>query len=500
MSAFTGSSVDVVQQFPGLRALVVGDAMLDVYLEGVATRLCKEGPVPVLEQTAIEHAPGGAANTAANVRALGAEADFVGIVGTDRVSEDLREALHSRGIDANGLVADRRCRTLRKTRLIANGQYIARYDEGDCRVYSEQSERRMIALLEAKVPGRKVLIVSDYDYGTVSDAAIERIGRLARARRMVFAVDAKHPNRFAQAGATIIAPNLAEACRAIDPGAAPLHSVSIEAAERISRRLQSIVDAELVAVTLAGDGVMLVGRNGEAHHLPARCVAHAGDVGAGDSFLAAAALALATGADPILAVRIGIDAASIAVTKRRTSVVEHRELLRRVSLDDETPSRSLKSLATIVEAERFGGKRIVFTNGVFDILHAGHVQILRKARALGDLLVVGINSDASTRRLKGEARPINHERDRLALVSALESVDYAIIFDEDNPANLIRTLRPHIHVKGGDYTPESLPEAEAAREVGARIEILSLVSGRSTTNVIHRIASLAAGSPLEAGQ
>ncbi|MGI8477469.1 MAG: D-glycero-beta-D-manno-heptose 1-phosphate adenylyltransferase, partial [Thermomicrobiales bacterium] len=196
--------------------------------------------------------------------------------------------------------------------------------------------------------------------------------------------------------------------------------------------------------------------------------------------------------------QIGIDAAGIAVTKRRTAVVEHRELLRRVSLDGQSPIQSLKTLAAVVDAARFGGQRVVFTNGVFDILHAGHVQILRRAKALGDVLVVGINSDASTRRLKGNARPINHERDRLALVAALESVDHAIIFEEDDPAELIRALRPHVHVKGGDYTPETLPEADAAREVGARIEILSLVDGRSTTNVIRKIVTLAADGAIEA--
>ncbi|MFL5845872.1 MAG: D-glycero-beta-D-manno-heptose 1-phosphate adenylyltransferase, partial [Solirubrobacteraceae bacterium] len=142
-------------------------------------------------------------------------------------------------------------------------------------------------------------------------------------------------------------------------------------------------------------------------------------------------------------------------------------------------------------------KTIVFTNGVFDILHAGHVQILQRAKALGDILVVGINSDASTRRLKGRTRPINHERDRLALVTALESVDYAIVFDEDTPSELIRALRPHIHVKGGDHTPDALAEAEAVREVGARIEILSLVDGRSTTNVIKKIATLAVDGAIE---
>jgi D-beta-D-heptose 7-phosphate kinase/D-beta-D-heptose 1-phosphate adenosyltransferase len=231
--------------------------------------------------------------------------------------------------------------------------------------------------------------------------------------------------------------------------------------------------------------------------LPAHPVPHAGDVGAGDSFTAAMALALATGADAIQAARIGIDAAAIAVTQRRTSAVTYQDLLRRVSLDGSAPSVSLKNLATILDAERYAGKTIVFTNGVFDILHAGHIQILQRAKRLGDVLVVGINSDASVRRLKGQSRPINHERDRLALVAALDAVDHAILFDDDTPSELIRTLRPHVHVKGGDYTEESLPEIEAVREAGARVEILPLVEGRSTTRVIQKIVTLVTDGVIE---
>ncbi|HET7093049.1 MAG TPA: D-glycero-beta-D-manno-heptose 1-phosphate adenylyltransferase, partial [Thermomicrobiales bacterium] len=224
------------------------------------------------------------------------------------------------------------------------------------------------------------------------------------------------------------------------------------------------------------------------------------DVGAGDSFAAALALALAAGASMPAAARIGIDAAAIAIAHQRTSVVPYQELLRRASLDDQPAPPSLLELRDRLDADRSAGKRIVFTNGVFDILHAGHVQLLRRARALGDILVVGVNSDASTRRLKGPARPINRERDRLALVAALESVSHAFLFDEDNPANAIRLLRPHVHVKGGDYTTDALPEIDAVREVGAQVEILSLVEGRSTTGVIDRIVSLVHDGTLGAGQ
>ncbi|MBW3632238.1 MAG: D-glycero-beta-D-manno-heptose 1-phosphate adenylyltransferase, partial [Chloroflexi bacterium] len=254
--------------------------------------------------------------------------------------------------------------------------------------------------------------------------------------------------------------------------------------------------ADHIAITMADQGVLLTGPSGEQTHLPCHPVERAGDVGAGDTFTAAAALALATGASAAQAVRVGIDSASIAITRSRTSVVSYQDLLRRVSLDDNSDILSLKDVVARLEAERFLGKRIVFTNGVFDILHAGHVQLLRRARALGDVLVVGLNTDASTRRLKGPTRPVNRESDRLALVSALDVVDYAVLFDEDTPAELIRAIRPHVHVKGGDYLAERLPEIGAVHEVGAEVEILSLVEGRSTTALIDRIVATASATAL----
>jgi D-beta-D-heptose 7-phosphate kinase/D-beta-D-heptose 1-phosphate adenosyltransferase len=236
----------------------------------------------------------------------------------------------------------------------------------------------------------------------------------------------------------------------------------------------------------------LTGPDGEQTHVPCHPTVRASDVGAGDTFTAATALALAVGAPAEQAVRIGIDAASIAITRERTTAVSVQDLLRRVSLADSAAVPSLKEIVAQLDIDRFHGKRVVFTNGVFDILHAGHVKLLGQARALGDVLVVGINSDASTRRLKGPRRPVNRESDRLALVSALDAVDYALVFEEDTPTELIRAIRPDIHVKGGDYQAEALPEIEAVREVGAEVAILSLVDGRSTTALIDRIVATAA--------
>jgi len=486
------SALDAVRGFQGLRALVVGDAMLDSYVDGVATRLCKEGPVPVLVKAAEHHAPGGAANVAVNLRALGAEVVFVGLLGRDRTGEELRAALRERQVDDRWLIEDSGCATIRKLRILADDQYVVRVDEGETRTCGELGRRRMLEAIEAAFPRCDLVVVPDYGYGVASEEVIDCLRRLRSGRRVALAVDAKDLRRFASAGATVVTPNYAEVCAAIgEATAGALPSADPARAERGGRRLLELIDAEFAAVTLAGDGVVLVDRAGRATHLPAHPVLHAGDVGAGDSFTAAMALALASGTEAVQAARIGIDAAGIAVTQRRTSAVRHQDLLRRVSLDVSAPTTPVKTLAAILDSERYAGKTIVFTNGVFDIVHAGHVQILQRAKQLGDILVVGVNSDASVRRLKGQARPINHERDRLALVAALDAVDHAVLFDEDTPASLIRALRPHIHVKGGDYAEAALPEAEAVHAVGGQVVILPLVGSLSTTSVIERIVALA---------
>jgi D-beta-D-heptose 7-phosphate kinase/D-beta-D-heptose 1-phosphate adenosyltransferase len=485
-----GSAVDVVRGFPGLRVLVIGDAMLDTWLEGDAIRLCKEAPVPVVHETATIDCAGGAANTAANLAALGAEVSLVALIGRDPSGYRLRHALRAAGVDDAHLVEDDAVSTLHKLRVIADGQYVVRFDEGDTSQATRHSRARIARAIAHAYTQCDLVVVSDYCHGLLTTEVIATLARLHEWQPKVIVVDSKEIARYASLRATMVTPNLQEAKRAVDPDGS--RSAKWDASQ-VATQLRALLAAEQVAVTMAEQGVLLVGPSGEQSHHPCHPVTRASDVGAGDTFTAAAGLALACGAAAAQAVRIGIDAASLAVTRGRTSIVSARELLRRVSLDDNAPSLSLKELVAELEVARYHGKRIVFTNGVFDILHAGHVQLLRRARALGDILVVGLNSDASTRRLKGPTRPVNRESDRLALVSALDAVDYAILFDEDTPAELIRAIRPHVHVKGGDYVAASLPEIDAVREVGAQVEILSLVAGRSTTALIDRIVATARG-------
>jgi len=482
--------LDYVRSFKDLRVLVLGDAMLDTYLEGSAQRLCSEGPVPVVQRSGSQSSPGGAGNTAANLRAMGADVHFPFIRGNDQPGQTMESLLHRCGISCSHRVIDTTAPTIHKLRILANGQYVVRFDEGERDQWSVESQRVMLDAVDNLYGSVDLVVISDYGYGTVSDALVQRLGRARSTRPKPLFVDSKDIRRCRSIGATVMTPNHLEAFTAVERRAPDHERIADETVEMIGRRMLALVDAEAVAITRAADGVTVVERTGQIAHIPAGPVVDPHDVGAGDSFLAALALSVAVGAPVRSGARIAIEAARLAVRQSGTAVVSQQELLQQTSLSDRHRQPRLEELIPVLDRERALGKTIVFTNGVFDILHAGHVEFLRAAKALGDILVVGVNSDASVRRLKGRNRPINAEHHRAALLAALETVDHVIVFDEDEPSDIIRTLRPHVHAKGGDYEGRLLPEAQAVEDIGGRVYIVPLSGTISTTAVIERILSL----------
>ena len=410
--------------------------------------------------------------------------------------------LQSYGVSDSWLVEDEAVTTQHKLRIIADGQYVVRFDEGNAPEGNTASsdlapfQRQLLKRLDEAYALCDLVVVSDYRYGVLFPQLLDRLRDLHAAQPKLLVVDSKALEHFQQMKMTVVTPNYQEACQflarigqgddALRAGAR--YQIGSDAHIRfVGEKMLQVLSADAVAITLGEQGVYLFEREGHVTSLPAHPVAHANDVGAGDSFTSALALALAVGGSMVEAAHIGIDAASIAVSAPRTTVVPANELLRRVSLREyathtRTFSHEFKDvpmspthLAGLLLAERMAGKTIVFTSGIFDILHAGHIQLLQQARALGDVLVVGLNSDRSVRKLKGRGRPVNSARDRTALVAALNMVDYVVLFDEDVPLDIIRTLRPHIHAKGGDYADAALPEAQVMREVGGRVVILPLV-------------------------
>ncbi len=487
------SAIDLVRRFRAQSLLVVGDAMLDVYFYGRATRLCVEGPVPVVEAKRKICMPGGAGNVAVNVRALGGKAMFLSVIGQDETGRHLWGELERRGVPTGDLIVDPKYSTLRKLRVLAEGQYVARFDEGEGRPLRSVTPTNLRERFSELWQQCDAVLISDYAYGTIDRRLIALLNQLNRTGEKLVVVDSKQLEAFRGCRLTVITPNQFEAQRVLDWEIVGDGRIKGKRLERLGRRLLQRIPARWAIVTLGAEGSCVFDQNGGVYRVSPRPVAHPHIAGAGDTFAAALTLTLAAGGDIQTAAELAADAAAIAVSKEGTAATTRQELLQRLSraspLND-----GIASLLVRLERERRAGKRIVFTNGCFDILHSGHVTYLRQARRLGDVLVVGVNSDESVRRLKGNSRPINREEDRLSVIAALECVDYAVLFNEDTPERLIRLIRPHVHAKGGDYSPDELPEAEAAavRDVGGEVILLPLVEGRSTTAIVQKIARLAA--------
>lgn len=436
--------------------------------------------MPVVDVDTAEEAPGGAGNTAANLAALGARVRLVGVVGDDRRGGRLARLLAERGVTAELVTAPGR-RTTLKRRLLAGGQLVARYDEEDHAPLPDAVEREVLDRLARVLPGADVVVACDYSAG-VCTGAVRRT--LARHRPLV--VDAHAVAPWREAAPTVVLPNYAEALRLLGEerdGRGNADRVGFLLSR--SARLLETTAADMVITTLDGDGTLLHRRGREPYRTYAEPVPDHLTAGAGDSYTAAFALWLAEGAAPEEAARAGQAAAAVVVRRPGTATCSHEEVVRRMRPRDgvvQEPER----LAQRLDEYRRRGRRIVFTNGCFDVLHRGHVFYLEQARELGDVLVVAVNSDASVARLKGAGRPINPCRDRMSVLAALTPVDYVTCFEEDTPARLLRMFRPHLYVKGGDYTPEMLPETPLVRALGGEVRVLGYLPDHSTTAVIER--------------
>jgi D-beta-D-heptose 7-phosphate kinase/D-beta-D-heptose 1-phosphate adenosyltransferase len=484
------NAIEWVHAFRGQQVLLIGDALLDTYIEGEAARLCREGPIPLFHKVREQHLPGGAANVAANLSALGAEVVFVSVLGPDQAGGWLREALQARGVRDDWLLEDHAYGTPHKMRLLAEGQYIVRLDEGvrqasSTQDVSERTKLQLLSVIEQMYTQCQAVMISDYHYGVLSTEVIARLIHLQQAHPQPLLIDSQALERFREVHATVVTPNLTEAQRLVARLGAEASSLSWE---QLAQHIRRILSTEYVAITLAEQGVFLLDESGRGQHLPTHAVEHAADVGAGDAFAAAMALALAVGAPVREAVQIGMDAAGISITKPRTAVVLYQELLQRVSVRiysqhwEQASHDAMTQRIASLRLAQAQGKRIVCTNGVFDQMHAGHVHFLRQAKAQGDVLLVGVNDDGSAHCLKGAGRPINSEQDRLALVAALDPVDDAFIFEGETFDEMLRLLKPDLYVKGGDYTNDEIPETASIREIGRHVVILPLVGGATATD------------------
>ncbi|PPS42298.1 D-glycero-beta-D-manno-heptose 1-phosphate adenylyltransferase [Chroococcidiopsis sp. TS-821] len=472
-----------LDRWANLRVLVLGEAMLDCYVEGTTHRLCREAPVPIVDMGDRLDVPGGAANTAANLNRLGANTILLSVVGDDDEGNRLKATLQHQGISTQYLVTSPHRKTLLKQRITSDSQLLLRCDRGSTESIDFDIEQKLIDNLHHLFPSCDAIVISDYGGGIVTPRIVQTLAQLQKTYPRIFTVDSKQLNQFSAINITAIKPNYQQAIQLLALPALQ-GEVRIQQIVDNGASLLKLVNTRIAAVTLDAEGTVVFERNKSPYLIPSQPARNSQTTGAGDTFVAGLTLALASGTEVEIATSIAAAAAAIVVTQPGTTTCSLAALHQSLS-GNKKIVYSRKILASLIQELQH--KKIVFTNGCFDILHRGHVTYLSEAKNLGDILLIGVNSDESIRQLKGENRPVNCLSDRLAILSALESVDYVIPFSESTPRELIEIVRPDIYVKGGDYTPEMLPEVPLVESLGGKVEILPYVSNISTTAIVNRI-------------
>lgn len=473
----------IISKIKGKNILVLGDLMLDEHIWSRVTRISPEAPVPIADVVKITHVPGGCGNVAANVAALGGHPYLVSLIGADSSGEKLLRALEKKNVPTNYLIKDPNRPTILKSRLIAASQQVVRVDREDRANISPAVGQKLLNRLKELIPRVDAIIISDYEKGVISRELCQLVIALARKHRKTVAVDPKGADYGKYRGATVLTPNLREASIA-----SKTEIIDDKSLASAGRALLNQIKGSHILVTRGKDGMTLFSRQGTTY-IPAIPREVFDITGAGDTVIATLSLALATDAPMKAAATLANLAGSIVVGKIGTATCSREEL--EVALEGREPvARKIKlrrELAVIVKNLKNEGARIVFTNGCFDLLHLGHVRYLREAGKLGDILIVGVNSDASVSALKGPDRPYISEMERAEILASLECIDYVTIFSELRPDNLIRLLRPDLHVKGGDYKVRDLPEKKLVEALGGRVVVIPPIKGRSTTNIVAKI-------------
>jgi D-beta-D-heptose 7-phosphate kinase/D-beta-D-heptose 1-phosphate adenosyltransferase len=461
---------------------VAGDLMLDETWTGDVSRVAPEAPVPLLNLTGMSRRAGGAGNVVENLSALGARVIALGAVGPEEEGTWLARRLTTLPGTRGTIVADPLRSTPVKRRMVSEGRQMLRVDQELPAGLSPGAERELLAAALRAVSEADVLLVSDYAKGTLTPALLSEMIGAARKKGIPALVDPKGRDYGRYRGAALLTPNRRE-----------LESVSGETARDLAavaalgERLRRDLSLDALLVKLSEEGMLLLERGGEPRRIRARAREVYDVTGAGDTVLAALGVALGAGLDLPAAAEVANRAAGCAVARVGTAPVHWADLLEGLSAAPEEKLLDRVHLAAVAATLRRAHRKIVFTNGCFDLLHPGHIRLLTEARSLGDLLVVGLNSDASVRRLKGPERPILSEHDRAQVLGGLDAVDFVVLFEEDTPEKLIEVVRPDVLVKGGDYTESAVVGAPFVRSYGGRVELIPLVEGRSTSSMLSRV-------------
>ncbi len=465
---------------------VIGDPMLDGWLRGQTKRIAREAPAPVVRMVSRDFVPGGAANAALNLASLGARVRLVGLAGDDEAGRRLRDLLRTEGIDVRGLILHPDVRTITKDRIVVGDQVLARLDDGQPGGYPLEARDELARAALAATATSHAELICDYTTGMLDGPVRDSL--IARGHRPdLTVVDGHDPSLWARLRPHLVTPNAEELAAMLGVNLdREVDRPSLVA--ELAPRIFELTASESAVVTLDREGTVLLERDGNMHRTWAKPAADKQASGAGDTFAAALTIGRVCGLPLTTSVDLAQAAADVVVSRFGTSVCSTDDLTAHLgehmqsSMDHDELERRLRG-------ERAAGRRIVLTNGCFDVLHRGHTAYLNQAKRLGDVLVVAINSDDSVRRLKGEDRPINPVHDRASVLAALSCVDYVTVFETDTPIPLIERIRPDVFAKGGDYTIDSLPETSVVRGYGGQVRILDYVPDHSTTAMVERMRS-----------
>jgi len=477
---------DRVELLRNTSVLCVGDAMLDRFVYGSVDRVSPEAPIPVLFIERESAMLGGAGNVVRNLVALGAAPAFVSVVGDDAAGREVTRLVGEHGEIDPCIVVEPGRQTTIKTRFFASHQQLLRADRESRTAVAGPIRDQLLSRADRLLAKAQAMVLSDYGKGVLSPPVVAELIRRARALGKMVVVDPKGADYTLYAGATVVTPNRKELLEATG-----MPVDGDEAVVAAARHLISTCSLDAVLVTRSQDGMTLVTKDGEVHHLPAEAREVFDVSGAGDTVVATLAAALASGASLLESALLANVAAGIVVGKVGTAVAYGEEVVAALHHDDLTAGDS-KIVPVVSATELVGrwhrkGQKVGFTNGCFDLLHPGHVSLLAQARAACDRLVVGLNSDASVQRLKGPTRPVQSEASRATVLSSLASVDLVVIFGEDTPLKLIEALKPDVLIKGADYTIDKVVGAEAVQSWGGKVVLADLVNGQSTTNTIKKM-------------
>lgn len=482
----TSSLLPLIGRLAGHRVLCVGDVMLDRYVYGLVERVSPEAPIPVLREQRESVALGGAGNVVRNVIALGGLVDLVGVAGPDQAGYDIANQISDLPQISSYVLTDGARPTTLKTRFVANGQQLLRVDHETSEPLSSDMEQQVLQRMENAIQECSIVVLSDYAKGVLTPLVIRDAIALAKRKGVRVLVDPKGRDFARYAGASILTPNRRELSEATGSAIA-----TPEDAEKAARKLIASLKVEGVLAKLGGDGVCLVMDGQPALHDRATAREVFDVSGAGDTVVATLALALAGGIAPDDSARIANIAGAVVVGKIGTATVAREELEREMVRGDSWLGADKivdrAQAAEIAERWRKQGLKVGFTNGCFDLLHPGHISLLQQARAACDKLVVGLNSDDSVRRLKGESRPVQNETSRATVLASISHVDKVVIFGEDTPIEIIKAIRPDALVKGADYSVEQVVGGDLVKGWGGEVRLAKLADGHSTTATISRM-------------